>query len=98
MFDTSRERPTTHDPGLHVEFVTAVLSHYYRNLSKWPVLILIRSSEKKSGRVAKVAQPFRFTKPFTVEIELIRLVDQLKRSHIAAHSDAIKDNRRFGTL
>jgi hypothetical protein len=81
-FDATAEGPAAHHPRFEQNFRFGLTACQHRDLSQGSVFVAISRDQKDCFRLSEKVLPRGFGVPLAVEVELIRLVDELKRSRV----------------
>src|SRR5450631_3542486 len=78
MLNTPAKGPATHDPILDNNTSRLDSTGHHSNLSQRAILILVCDGQQKRIRVLEEALPRSLGQPPSIQVELIRLINELK--------------------
>ena len=98
IFDAAGKCPATQYPAIQAHLPAVRGSNQYRDFSQRAELVFVRRGKQECRRIGEVLFPLLLAEALAVKIELIRLVDQLKRSRVIPGLSKIECDAGFGSL
>src|SRR5215510_13331493 len=96
MLDPTAECATAHNPQINAKLVLAPSCTQYGDFSQRTVFVFVCCREQMGFRISQIMQPFRLGESSSVQVELIRLIDQLKRAGIRRILERAESDLGFG--
>src|SRR5262245_53416640 len=98
MLDPTAECATAHHPHINEKLVVALSCTQYGDLSQRTVFVPVTCREQMGFGILQIAPPFRIVESSSVQVELIRLIDQLERAGIRRILDRAESDLGFVSL